>query len=482
MMQTHTQTKPFSAFLLLLLFLAMCMAGCAADWPRRPLYTEPTVEPSTAASVPGDALDAARVQKRIADLEDFLSRKAAVPEEQAQAARELLKGYRRVLDALKTSSGNALRDEQKISAQLFETLVALEERSIQEAPTTFPSPGALRNLFREKTRIRDAFLSGDHEDVVRSCRRLEERYGAEILSTELGLLLAVSLAETGEVDEAIREGERVLPLFQGRPGHVDLGSRLVTWYLESGDQEQAREHYERLVDVVNEDRRLLDLAEMTLMPSPADPKSRGAVEESPSKAPNEFSSEYVDELLRRVDALVQQKAFDQAKLLLIRHRIRTPEGPQAEVIDRAMERLEREEHAHAAAPRREGRDRILQQESLEEVRRLVESEKFEEACRQMERMGTSEEPSPELQVLRDRAAAGIIGKKRDEAARAFLMAKNSSDPNIKKEHLRTAYHILRNLVDRFPTSPLLPKVQRNLDTVRAEMRQAGIPPESPETP
>jgi hypothetical protein len=481
MMQTNPQTRPSLLLFLLLLFLIAGTAGCVSDWPGSPLYTEPSVKPSTTGPAAADVLSTARVRKRITALEDFLAQESPIQEEQARAARELLNGYRRILGALKTSSGDAIQDEQRISALLFERLVALEERYFQEKPADFPSPGALRILSREKDRIRDAYLSGDHEGVVLACRRLEERYGAGTLSAEMGLLFAASLAETGEVSEAIRVGERILPELQGRPGRVDLHNRLVAWYLESGRPDQAREHYERLVDAVYEDRRILDRADTRLKSAHAAPARQEPATTSP-ESPEGSSSEVLDELLRRVDALVAQKAFSRAKLLLIRHRLRTPEGPQTEAIDGAMDRLEREEQAFETAKRLEGQDSTPLEQSLEQVHLLLESEKYEEAFQQLDQMEPPEGLSPELQALRDRAVSGIIGKKRNEAARAFLMAKNSSDPDLKKEHLRTAYNLLKTLVDRFPTSPLLPKVQSNLDTVRSEMQQAGIPPEPPGKP
>lgn len=480
MMQKHIQSRPWAHSLLFCLLLAVGTAGCVADWQGRPLLTEPSAKPATTKRVTSGVLDPDRVDERIAALEAFLEQESSLRAARAQAARELLTGYRRILETLNTPSRSAARDGQRISALLFDRLVALEERYFQEGLDHLPSPEALRNLSREKTRIRDAFLSGDHEDVVQTCRRLEEHYGADTLSAEIGLCLAVSLSEIGEVNEAIRVGERILPALEGRPGSVDLRSRLVAWYLESGRTDRAREHVERLVDAVNEDRRLLERAKSQLKPH--QPPWHGQAAESPPVSPGEPSSEDLDEILRKVDALVQQKAFDQAKLLLIRAGIRMPEGPQNEAIERVMKRLEREREAYTAGQRREEREPTLVERSLEEVRRLVESEKYEEAFQHLDRMEPPEGDSPEVQVLRDRAATGIIGKKRDEAAKAFLMAKNSSDPDRKEEHLRTAYHLLKGLVDRFPESPLLPKVQSNLDTVREAMEQAGIPPKPSETP
>jgi len=473
MTQNNPQTRHFLLSFLLLLSLVSGTAGCVSEWTGRPLYTEPSAKPSTTGPAAAGALNADRVKKRIAALEAFLAQEAPIPGEQDRTARELLNGYRRILDALKAPSGNALRGQQQISSVLFERLVAMEERYFEEEPSALPSPTELRNLNREKSRIRDAYLSGDHEDVVLACRRLEERYGAETLSTEIRLFLAVSLSKTGEISEAIRVGERALPELQGRAGRVDLHGRLVAWYLESERPEQAREHYERLVDAVYEDRRILDQADRRLRPVQTAPEHLETAIPSP-KASGEPSSEALDRLLERVDALVAQKAFRQAKLLLIRHRLRTPEGPQTEALDRAMDRLEREEQAYETAKRLEGQEPTHLEQSLEQVHRLLESEKYEEAFQQLDRMEPPEGLSPELQILRDRAAAGIIGKKRDEAARAFLMAKNTTDPDQKREHLRTAYNLLKTLVDRFPTSPLLPKVQSNLETVREEMQQAGI--------
>jgi len=63
----------------------------------------------------------------------------------------------------------------------------------------------------------------------------------------------------------------------------------------------------------------------------------------------------------------------------------------------------------------------------------------------------------------------LISSERDRAAQIFLMARNTNDPQGKKELLISSRNILQSLVERYPTSNLIYKLKSNLKTVEAEL-------------
>jgi hypothetical protein len=405
-------------------------------------------------------------------LESLLRAEGPLDEIRRREAEALLDGYRRVLRMLRSPN---TQDDSRAAAVLFDRLGSLEARFFEPAVPDGSVKAALSFLSEKRKRIRDAYLAGNHPAVIRACTDFEEAYGTDALTPDTGLLFAVALAEAGRTAEAIRVGERILPRLEGRPGVVELRRRMVSWHLEAGNPRQARAQQEKLVDDVMERRRHLAEAEEALgtarPPKPPGP-SEAAAAESPA-----LSGPLAD-LLHRVDALVRRKDYDQARLLLIRQRIRYPEGPGVEVIDRALEQVDRAEAADpdrssaSVGPSTEAPDR-----DLEEVRRRMEAEDFEGALDSLARLEEAGgELGPEVATLREEAASRFIQERREAAARRFLMARNAQNPEEKTSHLRTSHRILKGLLERFPDAHLAPRIRSNLETVVEEMERLGVSP------
>ncbi|NIR13039.1 MAG: hypothetical protein GWN86_03425, partial [Desulfobacterales bacterium] len=87
-----------------------------------------------------------------------------------------------------------------------------------------------------------------------------------------------------------------------------------------------------------------------------------------------------------MDELVQKHEFGEAKLLLIKHRIRTEEGPDLEIIDQALKTVDLAEERYLL----EKRAKVsYEKETLKLARKLIEEENFEEALTKIEALRES---------------------------------------------------------------------------------------------
>jgi outer membrane protein assembly factor BamD (BamD/ComL family) len=66
----------------------------------------------------------------------------------------------------------------------------------------------------------------------------------------------------------------------------------------------------------------------------------------------------------------------------------------------------------------------------------------------------------------------IINRERNKAAKLFLDARNTKDPAKKEEMLNSSYNILKAVADKYPSSPLIPKVRDNMNQVTRELAKS----------
>jgi len=457
--------------LCLLLLLVTGAAGCVAEWPHR---RQVTPAPAPAASAPSlQGIDPDRLRNRIQGLEARLSGKDAFKGSRRETALELLASYKQVLSELEGFEDPS--GTNRTARILMDQIEYLEDRYFQETATAPGRGDLISSLARERKRIQSAYLSEDYKKVVRACADLEASYGPAALSPETGLLFALALGHEGDTRNAIRVARRVLPHLEGRPGLCHLRNRLVAWHLALEERKEASGQYEKLLDAVEERKGLLrrseDLLGLKDTPSPGPTPSTGTDREE--------HPDLLKDVLDRVEHLIRSNEFDQARLLLIRHRIRFPEGPKTRAIDRAMERVERAEKERSHGEETPEEESLTREaERLEAIRIRMESEDYEGALKELDEMGEVSDPgiAEEVEALNRTAASKLIQTERDRAARLFLEARNTSDPEEKKRCLRSSHAILHELLQRFPGSPLAPKIRSNLDTVTGEMERMGLEP------
>ena len=456
----------FRLTILPLVLLALAL-GCLPETKRVEMGPKTVVKRPPPLSV--ETLD-----KKIAYLTTKLDEQELDRDDKAVAS-DLLTTYKTVRAYLKDQAPEY--DESKIIQLLFENLGRLEQEYFLREK--FESPDyskALSSFSGRRKKIVDEYLAGDYQGVINDCVDLEATFGPDSLTPEIGLLFAVALAKKGMLSEALIISEKIIHELEGKPDLIHLRASIIQWQLDLGNRQKALQIYEKMMDDLDEREDLLAKSKLMVME-----ERRGA---SRQKVPSaayagglrQFAKiDSSEELLKAVDELVQKHEFAEAKLLLIKHRIRTEEGPELEIIDQALKTVDLAEERYL----QEKSARLsYEKETLKLARKLIEEENFEEALTKLETLSDAQKMTPEMKELKRVATEKLIKRERNKAAKYFLMARKTPDPAKKEELLLSSYDILKTLIEQYPSSPMIEKLNDNLRTVREELTKLGKDPES----
>ena len=407
------------------------------------------------------------VDRKIELLEKWLADES-LTESDRQTARKLLSDYKTVRDTIKNNMTDP--DYLEIIEILLDSTDTYEKIYLLQKPFEKPDESyslsrAINEFSSKKRKILDSYLAGDYQGVISQCVDLESTFGTDSLTPEIGLLFAVSLAEQGMKHEAVSIGERIIKELEGKPDLVYLRANIIEWQLEMGNKDKALQTYQKLIDNMGEMESIFESAKQNLI--------HGETENASHKKPladknlisktDEASPDQMTILLKEVDELVKQGSYTNAKLLLIKKRLRIGAGPDAEIIEQALKSVELAEEKYQQGP-------SLQEKTNQIARKLMEEEKFEEAVEKLEELKNEQIlESEETRALKNRAIEELISSERDRAAKIFLMVRKTNDPQEKKELLISSRNILQSLVEKYPTSTLIYKLKSNLKTVEAEL-------------
>jgi hypothetical protein len=457
MMSKKQQIK----WIVVILAWILLSAGCALETQRIPQKGEPISSPLQPPSPPPLQLN--DLEQRITDLQTLVEGGQLSEEDQA-LAQDLLATYRSLE---KASSSSPTDEELRNAAQLlFSNLVKLEDHYFKKIPADKAATLQTLALFSSKRKaIMDGYLAGDYQGVIDNCMDMKKVLGSDSLTPEIGLIFALSLGKRGLYQEALQVGERISDELEPKPGFVQLQAKIVEWQLALGDRNGAIQSYEKLVDNMHEREDVLKTAELNLS-GQGEPKALLKQEEPLPQVSLTKEPGSVQEVLKQVDALVQRDDFETAKLLLLRMRLRLQEGPDADLVDQAMKSVDlaeekaREQNKTQTSP---------QQDALVVAANLIEQERYEEAIAKLESLQQGNVLSPEAKHLEDMAVEKIVNRERNKAAKLFLMARNTQDPAKKEELLVSSYEILKTLIEKYPSTPLLRKINDNMKTIENEL-------------
>ena len=264
--------------------------------------------------------------------------------------------------------------------------------------------------------------------------------------------------------DALRVGENIKRELEGNPDLVYLQAQMIEWHLALGQKTEAFQIYEGLLEQFDERAGLLQKAEQSL--SRERPKTAYQLGTAQGSGTSRAETESLQSTLSKVDALIEEHRFDQAKFLLIRQRIRIQEGPETELIDGAMKKVEEEEERFQ---REEAAKLARRQETLERAARMMEEEKYDEVIAQMDSLEQDGMMGAEADALRALAVEKLVNRERNRAAKLFLMAKQAKEPLEKEALLLSSRNILKALLEKYPSSSFNKKINSHIAIIEDEL-------------
>ncbi len=447
----------------------LILTKCAPMWEGRP----PAQRPSEVMLAP--PVEPSLIQERIDRITKALERKDLTVSERT-TLYSLLEAYRQIKNP--PPNMNERKYYRDSTRRLFYSLNALEELYLSRRPQLGGKASSVIGAFSEKVNeILDAYLSENYKTVIDLCINLKETFGPDALTPEIGLVFALSLAHQGMLKDAIAIGEQIANKLQTRPDLIVLRINLARWHLKVGDKEAALRNYEKAQDLLDERQR--EKARLTAylrsLPSkiPAKESSwaSSTVESQQNVSEGQAASvPSLDQFLAQIQVLVEDRKFERARELLKKRRHQTTSQKELQRLSEAIKEVDSKEDQFL-----QERISVLSAQSqvLKEAESLVENERYDEALSKLTLLNEDSVDNIELARLKNAAIQGIINQKRNKAARLFLAAKKSEDPEKKERYLRSCLEILKSLVERFPSSPLIYKVKDHIQKVTAELEKLG---------
>ena len=442
----------------LIILSVLFLPSCLPEVRRQTITPDP--EMSLAPVIPADTVD-----KKITAIQGLMDREE-ISEKDMNIATRLVSDYMTIESIGKKPLSDT--DYRNIIQILFKDLIELDEKYLLKGSShnEVNYSDVMKEFSTIRKKIIESYLSSDFQGVVSGCVEMESLFGPESLTPEIGLIFAESLAKKGMKNEAIGIGERILRELDGKPDLIHLRAGIIKWQLELGHRQEAVKLYEKLVDNMDErqalfsnTKKMLEEPEKVAM---SIHDTTGANEMIYGEGPIEPNQ--LTDLMKEVERLTKRHAFTEAKLLLVKMSLRMNGGPQTDVLDEALKSVEIAEQEY-----KEGL--LHQKETMENAIKSIEKENYEEAISSLDTLQPTEETGTQLKKLKDLAVEKLIDRDRNKAARLFLMAKETSDPKKKEELLLSSYEILKNLVDKYPLSSLINKLNNHLERVNSELEK-----------
>jgi len=455
--------KPFQ--LLFMLGILWGVMGCATQMHQVTPVEPPSVPARTTLPIPLAAVD-----DRIQSLETRLSRNHLTHEEK-KLIQQLLNTYR-TIKRMSQEPYLTTESYDTLVHSLFQSLTTSEQQFFECTSAQKTSSAGVTRFLQMRQEIFNAFLNRNYQFVVNQSRILQDTFGPEALTPDIAIVYALSLAQTGDLKTALSVGDLASSKLDQIPDSVRLKTAMAETALRLGRKDKAIKDYEVLLDIHGEERALIkklgkDLKQ-EVSPSEGPNVPSAPIPEVESKPEALPTYKTLDALLQAVDALVQKKAYQEAKLLLIRHRLTFNDESTLKAIDHKLQEIEdlQKEYEEERSIRE-----AYVKETLDGAKRLMDAEQFEDAVDKLDKMEGDKEFMAEASALRARAVENIINRERNQAAKRFLEAKRTTDPQKKETLLKESYNILKALNEKYPSSPLNEKVLSNMEIVKSELEK-----------
>jgi len=444
------------------LFMILILSACATEPKREIIKNEPTIKVKAEPILPIDAID-----KKISVLQDLLANNR-VQEKDWETVSNLISDYQKIKDL---SQGDLpQRDYREIILMLFRNLSLLDEKylSSQDKVNNEIYAKALNDLYLKKQSIFKKYIRKDYKGVISECNELEKAFGKDSITFETGILLAMSLAKEGRLSEAINTGDRIIKEIEGMPDLIQLRAGLIEWRIDTGKKEKALNDYQKLIENLKERQTIFDKTT-----SRVNSQNKNIAEADQvlnnllNKELNSDVNARITNVLKEVDTLINKGDFAGARLLLLKWKLRTNEPVEIAAIDKALKALDFSEKQY------QENLKTNKKEGIEVATKLIEEEDYESAINMLDLIKNGGDSNPDISKQKNIAIEKLINKERNRAAKIFQAAKKTDDIKKKKELLLSAQNILKGLIEKYPSSGLIEKLNSHLDSVNNELKKIG---------
>lgn len=454
----------------LLVFFFVFAFGCIPVPERRVVVTP---EPSV---VSAPLFPAGLIKEKIGFLDKILE-----TENLTEKDREIALSLRDTYKSVKSISAGTFEEAeyQKVVRSLLNNLNVLDKIYFSKQAERAKDYSRSITLFVSKRKeIQEAYALGDSKGVINHCLELKAVLGPDALTAEISLMFALSLAKVGMLTEAKSIIEGIVPELDTSPDLNSLQASIAELQLRLGEREKAIQVYKKLTDTFHKQEIVLQDLNKRI--------SKATVEEREIDAPPPFraglkaraqsQSDYelttqpegnADQILYEVEQLIRERKFGEAWDLLVLKRGTVSSETGLKIIDQALKRLESAQEEYLE----ETISMISEKkEAVQMARKFLDEEKYEQAISSLDTLSEREE-SHEIKELREQAVESLINRERNRAAKFFLTARRTQDPEKKEEYLRSSYNILKNLIEKYPSSHLINKVKSHLEKVEEELEK-----------
>jgi hypothetical protein len=442
-----------------LFIILMVAAGCASIPPKQP---SPAHKPAEREGTPLK-IDVSHVEDRIQFLENMLKNKDLTHEER-KTVQTLLDAYGLLK---KTAAGPITgKDNDLLTQSLFQSMSLMENTYFEKIGQTAESETSFASFIGRKNEILALYADENYRGVIKRCLAMQTSF-PNGLPPEIGILFALSLARDGMLEEAIEIGSEMAGRMEKTPDAVQLRGDIIRWQLALGQRTQALKALGEISQA--QDNRAAMIHDLTIRieqtPVEPDQPFRSMFEPPEGTSPQKMQPHMVS-LQEKVDALARNHEFTKAKQLLLKEKAEKEEGPETELIDRALNNIEEAEIAYEENVKVKT---AYQEETYEAAKKLFEKENYKGAITTLEALGRTQGLNAKAADLKNRAIENLMNRERNRAAELFLKAKKTKDPRKKRELLETSYKILKTLVEDYPQSPLKPKIASHMNIVQREI-------------
>ena len=356
------------------------------------------------------------------------------------------------------------KDYRKTVQLLFNTLVMLEQEYLYSGIIPGEAAGeiVIDNYSSLKKEILEAYFAGDWSKVITGCDDLISRFGKSGLTTDLGIILVEALSKSNMTSDALVVAKSIMAAVETKPDLIHLLAETIELEIKSGNIENARHLYEKLIDNINERNSLYQKTGKLLS---EDQEIGVKVEEEiPEMSPEKIIQ--MEQLMDEINRLISQKDFSGARVALYKWRIRAEEGPELEMIEKLLKSVDKAEDQF----KNKNDDNKL---IIDDAKRLIEEEKYEEALKILEPIAL-EDGNYEAKKSKKEAIEKLILRDKNIAAKLKIAADKENDLSNRRDLLLKARSIFQNLIDKYPASPSIERVKRNISVVDEELMKLPL--------